>query len=212
MVAQHAILFGTQARDRGTRRVVEPMRSKFHGDALELFEGVGEQQQFAFGVDGSALRPLRVPGMPDLEPTIGGIDIEIARRAHDVTRRIIDNYERHRPQTFAHVERRGHVFAHALRRRDRRVPQPPQLAIGCRLLQRRLVLAREWLQRGMLTYQRYGFDEWHETLSQRDTETRRKSSCRPPCLRRIFVEAFTRWRGNAAQRYRLAKDLSLRFF
>ena len=115
---------------------------------------MGEQQQFTFGIDGGALRPLRVPGMPDLEPAIGGIDIEIARGSHDVTGRIVGNHERHRPQTLAHIERRGHVFTHALRWRNRRVPQPPELAIGCRSLQSRLVLAREWLQRGMLTHQR----------------------------------------------------------
>src|SRR5258707_9508434 len=51
MVAQDAILLGTQPLDATPALMIEKMRAEFYRNAIELLERVGEQQQFALGVD-----------------------------------------------------------------------------------------------------------------------------------------------------------------
>ena len=71
VVAQHAVLLGAEPLDRDPRSVIEPVRPKFHRDAAQHLERMRQQQQLAFGVDRRALRALRIPGVPDLEPPVG---------------------------------------------------------------------------------------------------------------------------------------------
>src|SRR5207302_446448 len=55
MIAQHAVLLRAEAHNRFARGVIEPVRAKLDGDALERFERMREQQQFALGIDRRAL-------------------------------------------------------------------------------------------------------------------------------------------------------------
>jgi hypothetical protein len=47
VVTQNTVLFCAQACDRGTGLVVAPVCAELHGDALQLDEGMGQQEQFA---------------------------------------------------------------------------------------------------------------------------------------------------------------------
>src|ERR1017187_1247885 len=94
MIAQYAVLLRTQARDRRARRMIEPVRAKFDCDALQLFESVGKKQKLALGVDGAALNTLGVPRMPDLEPAVDSVDVEVARAANDLARRLLAAHDR----------------------------------------------------------------------------------------------------------------------
>src|SRR4051812_48015563 len=64
VVAQYAVLFRAEPRDGRSGGVVVPVRAKLHGNGLELFKGVGQEQELAFGVDGGALPRAGVPGVP----------------------------------------------------------------------------------------------------------------------------------------------------
>ena len=100
--------------------------------------------------------------MPDLQAAVRRVDVEVTRAADDLAGRFLADDERHRAQTLAHVERGGDVFRHFLRRCDRRVPQPPQLAVGRRTRSASLVLPSERLDAGVIAGQRYGLDEAHD--------------------------------------------------
>src|SRR5260221_1018614 len=79
VIAQHPILLRAEPGDRSTRRVVEPVRAELDGDAPEFLERWCKQQQLALGVDRSALRAFRVPGLAAFQPASRPLDVEIAR-------------------------------------------------------------------------------------------------------------------------------------
>src|ERR1700721_2072454 len=58
MVAQNTVLLGAQPLDAAPALVVEEMRATLNRDAIELFERVRQQQQFALGVERTALHAL----------------------------------------------------------------------------------------------------------------------------------------------------------
>src|SRR5690348_12770760 len=70
VIAQDAVLLRTEALDRRTRGMIEPVRAEFDGDAAQRLERVREQEPLAFGVDRGALRALRIPGVADLDAAI----------------------------------------------------------------------------------------------------------------------------------------------
>src|ERR1700738_4005243 len=55
MIAQDAVELGPQPLDAAPALVVEKMRTEFYRDAIELFKGMREQQQFALGIERAAL-------------------------------------------------------------------------------------------------------------------------------------------------------------
>src|ERR1700681_1649998 len=177
MVSQHAVLLGTEPLDRGARSVIEPMGAKFDCDALQLLERMGQEHELALGVDRAALHTLGIPGMPDFQMAVGRVDVEVTRAADDLTRGFFTDDKRHRIQTLAHVEREGNVLAHFLRRRDRRVPQPPQLAVRDSALQRPFVLSSERLDAGVGAGERDGIDEAHDYLPLRARKATLSNKC-----------------------------------
>src|SRR3981189_2996738 len=74
MAAQDAILFRTKPLDAAPALVIEKMRAELDRDAIELFERVGEQQQFTLGVERAALHAPGVPGGADLDAPVRRTD------------------------------------------------------------------------------------------------------------------------------------------
>src|SRR5258708_3978518 len=53
VVAQNAVLLGTQTFDTAAALLIEEMRAELDRNAIELLEGMRQQQQFALRVDGA---------------------------------------------------------------------------------------------------------------------------------------------------------------
>ena len=56
---------------RAPALVIEEMGAEFDRDAIELFERMLQQQQFALGVERAALNALGIPGRADLDAAVG---------------------------------------------------------------------------------------------------------------------------------------------
>src|SRR6202790_909616 len=177
MIAQDAVLLCAEPLDRGARGMIEPVGAKLDRDALQLLERMGQEHELALGVDRAALHTLGIPGMPDFQTAVGRVDVEVSRAADDLARGFLTNDKRHRIQTLAHVERDGDVLVHFLRRRDRRVPQPPQLAVRGSALQRLFVLSSERLDAGVGAGERDGIDEAHDYLPLRARHATLSNKC-----------------------------------
>src|SRR5215468_2156957 len=70
VVAQNAVLLGAQPLDAAPALVIEEMRAEFYRNAIELLEGVAEQQQFALRIERGALHTLGIPCGADLDPAV----------------------------------------------------------------------------------------------------------------------------------------------
>jgi hypothetical protein len=160
-VAQDSVLLGAQALDRLARAEIEEARAEFDRDAAERFERVREQQQLAFGIDRRALHTFCVPRVADLETPIRGVDVEIARRSDDIARRDLADDEHHRAKTCLHIEGGVEPRRGPFRRRDARVPEPPELAVGGSGAHAGVVLARERLDPHVAARERHRFNEGH---------------------------------------------------
>jgi hypothetical protein len=55
----NTVLLGAQALDTAPALVIEEMRTELDRDAIELLEGVRQQQQFALRIERAALRAWR---------------------------------------------------------------------------------------------------------------------------------------------------------
>src|ERR1700674_3336006 len=115
--------------------------------------------------------------MPDFQTAVGLVDVEVTCAADDLTRGFLTDDKRHRIQTLAHVERYRDVLPHFLRRWDRRVPQPPQLAVCDSALQRLFVLSSERLAAGVGAGERDGVDEAHDYLPVRARKATHSNKC-----------------------------------
>src|SRR3954468_12951720 len=112
--------------------MIEEARAKFDGYALQDVEGMLQQQELRFRIDRRALDALRIPRVPDLEPAMRGLDVEVSRAADDLAACGLAHDERHRMLVRAHGKRRIDVSRRAFGCRDGRVPQAPKLAVGSR--------------------------------------------------------------------------------
>src|SRR5437867_5045973 len=126
--------------------MIEPVRAKLDRDALELLERVREQQELALGVDRGALRAGRIPRVPYLQPPIGRVHVEVARATDDIAGSAVAHGEWHRAEILAHLERGIDIRPGLVGCWYRRVPQPPQLAVGRGTPQICFVLPRERLE------------------------------------------------------------------
>jgi hypothetical protein len=179
VIAEDAILFRAETRDRLARGEVEEARAKLDGDAGERLERMREQQELRFRVERRALDPLRVPRVADFQPPMHGVHVEIACAADDVVGRRIADDERQRALRRAHVERSVDIFQRLVRRGNARVPQSPQLAVGRCRLEPRFVLARERLERDVRATQYHRFDERHATSRCARGTRRARRGARP---------------------------------
>ena len=62
---------------------VEEVRAEFDCHATQLVERVAEHQQLGLAVDPAAPRRRHVPGVADLQPPVGRVDVHVARRADE---------------------------------------------------------------------------------------------------------------------------------
>src|SRR5438105_12691887 len=179
VITQHAVLLGAQPQNRLARRVIEPMGAEFDRDALQRFEGMGQEQELALGIDGATLHTLRVPGVANLEPAVRRIDVEIARATDDLPGRSEAHDKGHGAVELAHRQRAVDVLSRAIRRGYGGVPQAPEFAVGSRELERVLVPARKRLERRVAPLERNRLDECHQRPDRAMNATRsnRCTSC-----------------------------------
>jgi hypothetical protein len=76
MVAEGALVYGTQLPDRSLR--LEVFMVSLEGDPVHLqsIKGIRELQQFCLGIDAGALERGRNPGVPDLSSPMTHVDID----------------------------------------------------------------------------------------------------------------------------------------
>jgi hypothetical protein len=100
------------------------MGAEFDRDAIEFIEGVGQQQQFALGIERAALHPLGIPGRADLDPPVRRIDIHVGRHARDFAVRIENRERQHRPRRLQ-AKPAVDLLAHAFGPGNEGVPELP---------------------------------------------------------------------------------------
>jgi hypothetical protein len=61
MLPQHPVQFRTQSFDGSPALPIEEMGSEFNGYAIQLLEGMGQEQQLALSVQRAALHALSIP-------------------------------------------------------------------------------------------------------------------------------------------------------
>src|SRR5882672_1311060 len=62
MAAQDAVELGAEALDATPALMIEKMGAEFDRNAIEFFERMAKQQQFALGVERTALDAFGIPG------------------------------------------------------------------------------------------------------------------------------------------------------
>jgi hypothetical protein len=79
VVAQDAVELGAEAFDGAAALGVQVMGAEFDADAVDVLEGMSEEEVFALGVEAGALDGCRVPGRADLDAAVGGVDVRWRR-------------------------------------------------------------------------------------------------------------------------------------
>src|SRR5213593_1022403 len=130
VVANHAVLLGAKRRDRFLGNEVEVVRSKPDDPARHGLERVAEQQQFAGGVDMTALASRGVPGVADLHPIDPGNDIVVPRAPHDLAGLELAHRPRQHMTCLMTLERVGDVAGSLLGLRNGGEPELPKAAVG----------------------------------------------------------------------------------
>ncbi len=128
MAAQDAVELGTQPLDAAPALMIEKMRAEFYRNAIEFFERMVEQQQFALGIERAALHARGVPGRTDLDAPVRRIDVHVGGHAGDLAVGIENRPWQHGPcrlQPQPAID----LLAHVLRARNEGVPELPQLAV-----------------------------------------------------------------------------------
>ena len=131
MMADHAVLLGTQSLDRPLRGEVEVVRAQADHPAPERVERVLEQQQLAAGVDVAALPALSVPRVADLDAIYFRHDVVIARAPNDGAARQLPYRPRQYVAFLLSRQSAGNVRVRLLwfgYPRERELPEP---AVGC---------------------------------------------------------------------------------
>jgi hypothetical protein len=75
MAAQDTVLLGAEALDGSAALMVEEAGAEFHGNALEVFKGMGKQEKFTLGVNARALNAFSVERGTDFDALVHGIDV-----------------------------------------------------------------------------------------------------------------------------------------
>jgi hypothetical protein len=83
VVAKDPFLPGADAENGVAGLHVQHVGFKFDAEAVQVFEGVTQQEVLGFGVDGSALVVGRDPGGSDFEPPILRVDVHEAGASDD---------------------------------------------------------------------------------------------------------------------------------
>jgi len=94
VIAQHPIQLGAQPFNGAPAPVVKEMGAKLYRYAIQRFEGMGEQHQFALGVDRGPLHALSIPGAADFYTFVLRVDVHVGRHAHWLARGVEDHGKR----------------------------------------------------------------------------------------------------------------------
>jgi hypothetical protein len=124
MVAQNAILLGPETLDAAPAGMIEKMRTEFNRNAIEFFECMRQQQQFALGIERAALHALGIPGRTDLDAPVRRIDIHIGRHARDLAIGVEHRERQHRARGLE-PQPAINLLAHVFGFGNGRVPELP---------------------------------------------------------------------------------------
>src|SRR5262245_25968551 len=105
-----------------------------------------EQEELALRVDFGALGALAIPSRANLDALVDGIDVEKGRHADGRAGNEVNDGERQHLTLCREFEAPVDLRAHLLGRRNRRVPEPPQLAVPHGLDEIAGVSVGEWFQ------------------------------------------------------------------
>src|SRR5215475_8734800 len=130
MMADYAVLLGTQGLDRPLRDDVQVVRAQSDHLAPERIEGVPEQQQLTTGVDVAALPALSVPRVADLDAIYFRHNVVIARAANDDAARQLPYRPRQHVAFRLPCESVGNVRLRLLCLGHRGEVQLPEPAVG----------------------------------------------------------------------------------
>ena len=98
VAAQDAIELRPKPFNRAPALLVEEVRAKLHCDTVFRLEGVPQQEEFAGGVQRTALGGEGVPCRTDFHSTVDPVNVHIGRHANDLARRCALHREgQHRP-------------------------------------------------------------------------------------------------------------------
>lgn len=129
------------------------MGAEFDGDAVHVFEGVGEQHQLALGIDAGALGAGGVPGGADLDPAMRCIGIHVGGHAAQGAGIVAADHEGQHAALLLQMQAAFDLGAHVLRLGDGGVPELPELAVGDGGDERIMVLGMQRLDGGELALQ-----------------------------------------------------------
>ena len=130
MVAtKHAVQLSPQTLNAGTALLVEEMGAEFNGNTLQLLKGMLQQQQLTFGIECRALHAPAVPGGANFHASVAIVNVHVSGQAHGFAGGILDHGEWQHGALVLQTEAPRDFCCHALRGRNRRVPQAPELAV-----------------------------------------------------------------------------------
>ena len=138
--------------------VVEEVRSKLNGDAVQLLKGMGQQQALGLGVERAALHAFAVPGRTNFYAPVGGVDVHVSGHAHCSAGCRVQHGKRAHAALCLQVQPACNFSGHGIWCRDRGVPEVPQFAIAHRIHQIVVVTSGERHQRDMLIRKGDGCD------------------------------------------------------
>src|SRR5882762_10586839 len=96
VTAQDTVEFGAQALDAAAALVIQEVGTKLHGDAPQVFEGVGQQEKLALRIDSGALGAFTIPGGADLDAAVGDVDVHVRGHAEGTAVRVEHRERQHR--------------------------------------------------------------------------------------------------------------------
>src|SRR5690606_39230265 len=158
MTAQNAVELGPQALDGAPALLIEEMCAELHCQAVQLLEGVGEQQQLRFRIQRRALHAARIPCRADLHPGAFEVDIHVGGHAHDLVLRLVKDREGQHAAFVLQLEAALDFRSHALGPRDAGVPELPKIAVVDCGDQAFFVRFLQGFQFHMLTAQGHGLE------------------------------------------------------
>ena len=129
MGAENAVEFGAKALDSTAALVVHEVSAELDGDAVEILEGVAEEEQLGLGIEAGTLDALRIPGRADLDAAVGGVDIHISGHADGLTAVRIDDGEGQHIARLLKLEAAMDLGLDIFRPRGGGVPKLPDIAV-----------------------------------------------------------------------------------
>src|ERR1700691_5548887 len=94
MRSQDTVQLGAQPFDRTPTLPIHKMSTELHCDTAEIVEGMRQQEQLRFSVEGGSLYPLRIPRRSNFNSSVVCVNVRICRHSDGQSGVGIDNCER----------------------------------------------------------------------------------------------------------------------